>query len=166
MIVEGRAVLIVEDNLDTDGMYPGAFLNVDDPEKMKPHLFEGYDPSLRKELAGGDAVIVVGENFGLGSSREHVPLAMLAWGVRCVLGKSFARIFYRNCVNLGLPAVACREAVAEARSGSAIRVDPDSGEVEVDGSRFQAEPLHPFVRELAGAGGLVDWVRAELADAR
>lgn len=166
MIVEGRAVLIVEDNLDTDGMYPGAFLNVDDPEKMKPHLFEGYDPSLRKELAGGDAVIVVGENFGLGSSREHVPLAMLAWGVRCVLGKSFARIFYRNCVNLGLPAVACREAVAEARSGSSIRVDPDSGEVEVDSSRFQAEPLHPFVRELAGAGGLVDWVRAELADAR
>jgi len=166
VIVEGRAVLVVEDNLDTDVMYPGAFLNVDDPEKMKPHLFEGYDPSLREQLAGGDAVIVTGENFGLGSSREHVPIAMLAWGVRAVLGKSFARIFYRNCVNLGLPAVACREAVDGARSGSAIRIDPDSGEVEIDGRRFQAEPLHPFVRELAGAGGLVAWARAELEDAR
>lgn len=166
MIVEGRAVLVVEDNLDTDCMYPGAFLNLDDPERMKPYLFEGYDPSLREQLAGGDAVIVAGENFGLGSSREHVPLAMLAWGVRCVLAKSFARIFYRNCVNLGLAAVACREAVDEARSGSSIRVDPASGEVEVDGRRFPAEPLHPFVRELAGAGGLVDWVRAELAGTR
>ena len=166
MIVEGKAVLILEDNLDTDGMYPGAFLNIDDPEKMKPYLFEGYDPSLRDELAAGDAVIVVGENFGIGSSREHVPLAMLAWGVRGVLGKSFARIFHRNCVNLGLLAVACPEAVAEAAPGSSIRVDADSGEVEVDGRRFQAEPPHPFVREVAGAGGLVGWVRGELEDAR
>ncbi|MGH3004777.1 MAG: 3-isopropylmalate dehydratase small subunit [Gaiellaceae bacterium] len=166
MIVEGRAVLIPEDNVDTDVLYPGALLNLDDPEKMKPYLFEGYDPSLRDELAAGDAVIVVGENFGIGSSREHVPLAMQAWGVRCVLGKSFARIFHRNCVNLGLLAVACPGGAAAASRGSSIRVDTDSGEVAVDGRSFQAEPLHPFVREVMGAGGLVAWARAELEEAR
>ena len=158
-MIEGRAVLISEDNVDTDVMYPGAFLNVDDPEKMKPYLFEGYDPGLRDELEGGDAVLVVGENFGIGSSREHVPQAMKAWGVRCVLGKSFARIFFRNCVNLGLPIVACREAAAAASPGSRVRVDTESGAVEVDGKRFEAEPVQPLVRELAEAGGLVAWIR-------
>jgi 3-isopropylmalate/(R)-2-methylmalate dehydratase small subunit len=158
-MIEGRAVLIPEDDLDTDVMYPGKYLNIDDPEQMKPYLFEGYDPGLRDKLQGGDAVIVTGENFGIGSSREHVPLAMQAWGVRCVLGKSFARIFYRNCVNLGLPIVACREAAAAASDGSRIGFDTDSGEVEVDGRRFQAEPVQPLVRELAEAGGLVPWVR-------
>jgi 3-isopropylmalate/(R)-2-methylmalate dehydratase small subunit len=158
-MIEGRAVLIPEDDLDTDVMYPGAYLNINDPEQMKPYLFEGYDPGLRKELEAGDAVIVTGENFGIGSSREHVPLAMKGWGVRFVLGKSFARIFYRNCVNLGLPIVACREAAAAASDGSRIGFDTDSGEVEVDGRRFQGEPVQPLVRELAEAGGLVPWVR-------
>jgi 3-isopropylmalate/(R)-2-methylmalate dehydratase small subunit len=88
-----------------------------------------------------------------------VPLAMKGWGVRFVLGKSFARIFYRNCVNLGLPIVACREAAAAASDGSRIGFDTDSGEVEVDGRRFQGEPVQPLVRELAEAGGLVPWVR-------
>jgi 3-isopropylmalate/(R)-2-methylmalate dehydratase small subunit len=158
-MIEGRAVLIPEDDVDTDVMYPGAYLNITDPEQMKPYLFEGYDPGLRMALEVGDAVIVVGENFGIGSSREHVPLAMQAWGVRCVLGKSFARIFYRNCVNLGLAIVACREAAAAASNGSHVRFDPDSGEVELDGRRFRGEPVQPLVRELAEAGGLVPWVR-------
>jgi 3-isopropylmalate/(R)-2-methylmalate dehydratase small subunit len=158
-MIVGRAVLIPEDDLDTDVMYPGKYLNIDDPEQMKPYLFEGYDPSLREKLEGGDAVIVTGENFGIGSSREHVPLAMQAWGVRCILGKSFARIFYRNCVNLGLPIVACPEAAAATSDGSRIGFDTDSGEVEVDGRRFQGEPVQPLVRELAEAGGLVPWVR-------
>jgi 3-isopropylmalate/(R)-2-methylmalate dehydratase small subunit len=158
-MIEGRAVLIAEDDVDTDVMYPGAYLNIDDPEQMKPYLFEGYDPGLRKELDAGDAVIVAGENFGIGSSREHVALAMRAWGVRCVLGKSFGRIFYRNCVNIGLPIVACREAAAAASHGARVGFDPDSGEVEVDGRRFHGEPVHPLVREVAEAGGLVAWVR-------
>ena len=111
-------MVIPGDDIDTDVMYPGAYLNIDDPEQMKPYLFEGHDPGLRQELEAGDAVIVVGENFGIGSSREHVPLAMKAWGVRCVLGRSFARIFYRNCVNIGLPIVACPEAAAAASDGS------------------------------------------------
>ncbi len=158
MIVEGKAVVVPGDNVDTDVMYPGAYLNIDDPEQMKPHLFEGYDPTLRKEL-GGETVVVVGENFGIGSSREHVPQAMKAWGVRCVLGKSFARIFRRNCINLGLPIVACPEAAAAAKPGSHVRVDTASGEIEVDGQRFRAGPIDPFVLEMIDSGGLVEKAR-------
>lgn len=156
MIIEGRAVVIEGDNVDTDVMYPGEFLNIEDPEAMKAHLFEGYDPALRGEL-GGDAIIVTGWNFGIGSSREHVPLAMKAWGVRCVVGKSFARIFRRNCVNLGLLAVACVDAADAAGAGSTIRIDTDSGSITVDGQTFQSEPVPGFVRELQDAGGLVEW---------
>jgi 3-isopropylmalate/(R)-2-methylmalate dehydratase small subunit len=158
-MIEGRAVVIPGDDIDTDVMYPGAYLNIDDPEQMKQYLFEGHDSGLRQKLEGGDAVLVVGENFGIGSSREHVPLAMKAWGVRCVLGRSFARIFYRNCVNIGLPIVACRDAAAAASDGSSVGFDPYSGDVEVDGRRFQGEPVQGLVRELAEAGGLVPWVR-------
>ena len=106
MIIEGRAVVIPGDDVDTDVMYPGQFLNIEDPELMKAHLFEGYDPTLRDQL-GPDTIIVTGANFGLGSSREHVVQAMKAWGVRCLVGASFARILRRNAVNLGLPVLEC-----------------------------------------------------------
>jgi 3-isopropylmalate/(R)-2-methylmalate dehydratase small subunit len=158
VIIKGRAVVIEGDNVDTDVMYPGQYLNIEDPDKMKGHLFEGYDPGLRDQL-DEDAILVTGWNFGIGSSREHVPLAIQAWGVRCVLGKSFARIFRRNCVNLGLPAMACPEAAEAAHSGSRITIDTDSGEVEVDGKGFDAEPVPRFVLELQDAGGLVQWAR-------
>jgi 3-isopropylmalate/(R)-2-methylmalate dehydratase small subunit len=158
VIVEGRAVVIDGDNVDTDVMYPGEFLNIEDPEAMKAHLFEGYDPELRDQL-GDDAIIVTGWNFGIGSSREHVPLAMKAWGVRCVLGKSFARIFRRNCVNLGLLALACPGAVEAAGSGLPIRIDTDTGSIAVDGQTFQVEPVPDLVGELQDAGGLVEWAR-------
>ena len=156
MIVAGRGVVIPGDDVDTDVMYPGEYLSIDDPEAMKPYLFEGYDPALRDRL-GDDAIIVTGSNFGIGSSREHVVQAMRAWGVRAVLGKSFARIFRRNCVNLGLLLVECPEAADAARPGCRIRIDTDTGLVEVDGRRFQAGPIHPFVLELQDAGGLVPW---------
>lgn len=158
-------MVIPGDDVDTDVLYPGQFLNIDDPEQMKAHLFEGYEPSLRDEL-GEDAIIVTGANFGIGSSREHVPLAMKAWGVRCVLGASFARIFRRNCVNLGLPIVECPGAAEAARTGSKLRVDTDTGHVEIDGQPFQARPLAPFVLELQSAGGLVPWCRRRLEGAR
>jgi 3-isopropylmalate/(R)-2-methylmalate dehydratase small subunit len=156
VIVEGRAVLIPGDDLDTDVMYPGRYLNVDDPEEMKRHLFEGYDRSLRDQL-GVDAILVTGRNFGIGSSREHVVQALVAWGVPAVLGASFARIFRRNCVNLGLAAVESPEAAAAARAGSRIRIDTDTGEIDVDGARYSAPPLPPLVGELQAAGGLVPW---------
>ena len=162
MIIEGRAVLIQGDDVDTDVMYPGAYLNIDDPEQMKPYLFEGFDPSLRDQL-GGDAILVTGRNFGIGSSREHVPQAMKAWGVRCVLGRSFARIFRRNCVNLGLPILECPEAAEAAKPGSRISIDTESGEVDVAGARFRARPVDPFVLELQDSGGLVPWAQGKLS---
>lgn len=161
MIIEGSAVVIPEDNVDTDVLYPGAYLNVLDPAEMKAYLFEGLDPALRDQL-GPDTVLVTGENFGTGSSREHVPQAMVAWGIRCILGKSFARIFHRNCVNLGLPVVACAGAAAAAASGSRILIDTDSGAIEVDGRRFQGQAIPPFMLDMVGSGGLVPWVRRQL----
>jgi 3-isopropylmalate/(R)-2-methylmalate dehydratase small subunit len=107
----------------------------------------------------------VGENFGTGSSREHVPHAMLAWGIRCVLGKSFARIFYRNCINLGLPAIVCPEAVEAAEPGVTVRIDTDTGAVQVGDATFRAAPLPPFMRDMLASGGLVDWARRRLAEA-
>jgi len=158
VIVEGRAVVIPGADVDTDVMYPGQYLNIDDPEQMKPYLFEGFDPSLRDQL-GDDAILVTGPNFGIGSSREHVPQAMQAWGVRAVVGPSFARIFRRNCVNLGLLAVEAPEAAAAARPGSRIRIDTEAGAVEVDGQAFAAAPTAPLVEELQSAGGLVAHAR-------
>ena len=160
MTVEGTALLVPGDNVDTDVMYPGAFLNIEDPGEMATHLFEGYDPTLRERLTDG-TILVVGANFGIGSSREHVPLAMQANGVRGVLGRSFARIFYRNCVNLGLPAVACPEAAEAAHDGSHVRIDP-SGTVEVDGTGFRAPASAALLLELGDAGGLVSWTAREL----
>ena len=163
MIIEGAAVVIEIDDVNTDVLYPGPFLNIDDPEVMKLHLFEGLDPSLRDKL-GGRTVLVVGENFGGGSSREHVPLAMKAWGIEAVVGRSFARIFFRNCINLGLPAIVCGEAVAAAALGSNIRIEAEQGKVEVDGCSFDTPVLPSFVIDMIRGGGLVDYVRRRLAE--
>lgn len=159
----GRAVVIDRDNVDTDVLYPGAFLNIIDPEQMKKHLFEGLDPSLRDQL-GGDVVLVVGENFGMGSSREHPPQAMKAAGIRCVLGKSFARIFERNCVNLGLLVVAAPEAAAAATPGAQISVDPHGGTVDVDGAVYEAPKIPRFMLDMIESGGMVEWARRRLRD--
>jgi 3-isopropylmalate/(R)-2-methylmalate dehydratase small subunit len=158
VIVEGVAVVIPGDDVDTDVMYPGQYLNIDDPEQMKAYLFEGYDPSLRDRL-GPDAIVVTGRNFGLGSSREHVVQALKAWGVQAVVGTSFARIFRRNCVNLGLPIFEAPDAVQAAKPGSRIRIDTEAGEIEVDGRSFQAPPVAALVTELQTAGGLVQWAK-------
>ena len=160
MKVEGVALIVPGDDVDTDVMYPGAYLNVEDPEQMAQYLFEGFDPALRERLVDG-TVLVVGSNFGIGSSREHVPLAMKGSGVRGVVGRSFARIFYRNCVNLGLAIAASPAAVDAARDGSRIAIDP-AGAVEVDGVVFDTPAAAPLVLELGAAGGLVDWTRSRL----
>jgi 3-isopropylmalate/(R)-2-methylmalate dehydratase small subunit len=162
VIIEGHGVVVPGTNVDTDVLYPGSFLNIDDPALMKPYLFEGLDPSLRDRL-GDDPILVTGVNFGMGSSREHVPQAMSAWGVRCVLGHSFARIFYRNCINLGLSIVTCPEAAAAAHDGSKIEIDTDSGAIDVDGQRFQAAPIPEFMLAMIGAGGLVAYAQQQLA---
>jgi 3-isopropylmalate/(R)-2-methylmalate dehydratase small subunit len=161
VIVSGRAVIIREANVDTDVLYPGAYLNVTDVEEMTRYLFEGLDPTLRDRL-GGDTILVVGPNFGAGSSREHVPQAMKASGIRAVVGESFARIFYRNCLNLGLPAFTNADAAAAAGTDSAVEVDTDAGTISVDGALFDTPALPRFMQDLLERGGLEDWVRARV----
>ena len=159
MRIEGRAVVIDQDDVDTDVMYPGRFLGILDDGEMATHLFEGLDPTLRDQLVG-DTILVAGSNFGTGSSRENVPAAMRAAGIRCVIAKSFARIFHRNCINLGVPAISCPEAVAAARPGSRIQVEIETGAIDVDGRTFRTTALPPFMVELLNAGGLSPWIRS------
>jgi 3-isopropylmalate/(R)-2-methylmalate dehydratase small subunit len=158
MIVEGVAVVIPGDDVDTDVMYPGAYLNIEDPAQMKNHLFDGYDPSLR-DLLGPDAIVVTGRNFGLGSSREHVVQALKAWEVPALVGESYARIFRRNCVNLGLPIFEAPDAARAAKPGSRVRIDTDAGEIDVDGHTFPAPPVPAIVAEVRAAGGLIPWTK-------
>jgi 3-isopropylmalate/(R)-2-methylmalate dehydratase small subunit len=162
--LQGRAVVIRQDDVDTDVLYPGEYLNITDVEKMTEYLFEGLDPALRDEL-GGDTALVVGSNFGAGSSREHVPQAMAASGIRFLVGKSFARIFYRNCINLGLPIVIAPDAVDAASPGSTLELDLEGGVVTVDGSAFTVSPVPAFLREMFAAGGLVPWMNKRLSAA-
>ncbi|MBA3349554.1 MAG: 3-isopropylmalate dehydratase small subunit [Actinobacteria bacterium] len=161
MRIEGTALKVEGANIDTDVLYPGPFLNIDDPAQMKAHLFEGLDPGLRDELKPG-TILVVGENFGCGSSREHVPLAMKAWDVGAVIGQSFARIFYRNCINLALPIVVCPDGAAAAHSGSLVTIDTD-GTVTVDDHAYQVPPTPAFMQDMISSGGLVAWARRRLA---
>jgi len=149
MRLEGRAIVIRLDDVDTDVLYPGAYLNVTDVDTMAQYLFEGLDPALRAEL-GGDTCLVVGSNFGAGSSREHVPQAMLASGIRFLVGKSFARIFYRNCINLGLPVVIAPAAADAASPGAAVVLHLDQGLVVVDGRSFEVAPV-PWMRVRLGS---------------
>lgn len=161
MTFSGRAVVIPQDDVDTDVLFPGAFLNVTDVEAMPQYLFEGLDPSLRDQLVGPTA-LVVGANFGSGSSREHVPQAMRASGVQFLVGRSFARIFSRNCLNLGLPVVVCPEAVAAAKPGDQLALDLHAGRLTAAGVAHEIPALPPFMCELLDKGGLVEWVRGRI----
>lgn len=161
MTLEARAIVIRQDDVDTDVLYPGAYLNVTDVTQMTQHLFEGLDPSLRDRL-GGNTALVVGSNFGAGSSREHVPQAMAASGIRFLVGKSFARIFYRNCINLGLPAVIAPDAVDVAGQDAQLGLDLDEGTISVGDRSFPIAPVPGFMREMFAAGGLVPWLRERL----
>lgn len=161
MIVEGPAVVLTGDNIDTDVLYPGAYLNIDDPREMSAHLFEGIDASFQERLSPG-CVLIVGANFGTGSSREHVPLAMKAFEVGCLIGVSFARIFYRNCINQGLPTVVCPDAAKTVGDGDELRIDLDAGRISVGERKFDTAPVPRFMRDMLSLGGLVQWGRARL----
>jgi 3-isopropylmalate/(R)-2-methylmalate dehydratase small subunit len=162
MNIHAKALVIHDDNIDTDVLYPGQYLNVLDPEEARSHLFEGLDPKLRDLLNEGDTVLFVGENFGCGSSREQPATAMAASGVRAVIGKSFARIFARNCVNAGMPAYRNANAVLVAKQGDDIEINIKTGVVKIDGQEFPSEPLQPLPKEILDAGGMVPWIRKRL----
>lgn len=147
------------DNVDTDRLFPGRYLFVVDDEGMAAHALEDLDPEFRARVQPGD-VVVGGHNFGCGSSREQAVACLRVLGVRAVVAKSFARIYFRNAINNGVAPIVCPEAVDAARPGSTIDVDVATGTVSVDGQAFRFEPLPDFLRAILDAGGLVAHLRA------
>jgi 3-isopropylmalate/(R)-2-methylmalate dehydratase small subunit len=149
------------DNIDTDSMIAGRFLSLSDPAEMAKHMFEESDPEFRARVKRGD-VIVAGANFGSGSGREHAPLGLKALGIGCIVAASFARTFYRMCIDLGLPILTSPEAHRAAQSGQKIRVDIVTGIIEIDGRKIQAEPLPEFLLSVLEQDGMVNWVKQEV----
>lgn len=153
------------DNVDTDAIIPARYLNTSRAEELACHCMEDADDGFAGRVRAGD-ILVAGANFGCGSSREHAPIAIKAAGVSCVIAASFARIFYRNAINIALPIFACPAAAAALSSGAVASVDAVAGEIvdETTGASFRAEPLPPFMRELIAAGGPA-LTTAEMGDA-
>ena len=152
-----------DDNVDTDAIIPARYLNVSTPEELALHCMEDIDASFATAVRPGD-MIVAGENFGCGSSREHAPLALKGAGVSCVIAQSFARIFFRNSINVGLPILECAPAVDDAEKGHLLEVILETGEVRnlSTGSVYQAQPYPTFMMEIINAGGLVPYTRERL----
>lgn len=147
-------------NVDTDVIIPARYLTTAEPAELAKHCFEDLDKTYTSRVAAGD-VIVAGENFGCGSSREHAPIAIKASGAGCVIAPSFARIFYRNSINMGLPILECREAAEKIADGDEVEVDFASGEIRnlSKGESYQAEAFPPFIRKIIAAGGLVNYLK-------
>ena len=148
------------DNVDTDVIIPARYLNTSDPAELAAHCMEDLDPLFAGSARNGD-ILVAGRNFGCGSSREHAPLAIKASGVACVVAESFARIFYRNALNIALPILECPEAARAIAAGDEVTIDFETGEIaDVTTARsFVAEPFPPFMLELIAAGGLAAYMR-------
>ena len=149
------------DNVDTDVIIPARYLNTPDAKELAAHCMEDIDSSFAKSVRPGE-IIVAGKNFGCGSSREHAPLAIKTCGVSCVIAATFARIFYRNALNIGLPILECPEASAAVEAGHEVSVDFDTGKI-VDittGVSFSAEPFPPFMQDLIAAGGLAAYMKS------
>ncbi len=162
MKIEGQAWKFGDD-IDTDAIIPARYLNTTDPALLAAHCMEDADPLFSTEVKPGD-IIVAGKNFGCGSSREHAPIAIKGTGVGCVIAQSFARIFYRNAFNMGLPILECPEAAETIQTGDRVEVDLDRGTI-VNHSRqqeYQAHPVPPFMQELIKAGGLMAYVGEQL----
>jgi len=153
------------DNVDTDVIIPARYLNVSTPEELARHCMEGIDPDFASAVQRGD-IIVAGENFGCGSSREHAPLAIKESGIACVVAKSFARIFYRNAINIGLPILACAQAVEETEKGDQLTVDLRAGTITNPrtGRTYQTPPFPAFVMGIIQAGGLIPYTRERMAN--
>ena len=151
-------------DINTDYILPGRYLMLSTAQELGPHCFEDYDPSFLKTVQPGD-VIVGEENFGGGSSRDHAPVALKANGVACVIAKSFARIFYRNAINIGLPALEVPEAVDDFQAGASIEVFLEQGTITNlrSGHTFQIKPYPPEILEIISAGGLMNLIKQKQA---
>ena len=150
------------DNVDTDVIIPARYLNTSNAAELAQHCMEDIDPSFVGRVSAGD-VIVAGWNFGCGSSREHAPLVIKTCGTGCVIAKSFARIFYRNAINIGLPILECEQAAEEIAAGDEVRVDFDTGEISdiTTGKTYKAQPFPPFLQNIIRCGGLLKSLKEE-----
>ena len=146
-------------NVDTDVIIPARYLNTSDPRELAKHCMEEVNPNFAKKVKKGD-IIIAERNFGCGSSREHAPIAIKASGVSCIIAKSFARIFYRNCFNMGLPILESTNVYEDAEEGDEIEVDLEKGEIVnlTRDKKFKAQPIPPFMQELIKDGGLMKHV--------
>jgi 3-isopropylmalate/(R)-2-methylmalate dehydratase small subunit len=151
-------------DVDTDVIIPARYLNTSDAVELAKHCMEDLDAGFVGKVKPGD-ILVAEENFGCGSSREHAPIAIKAAGASVVIAKSFARIFYRNAINTGLPIMEAPEAVDGIRDGDRVTVDADTGVIVNDttGATFHAQPFPPFIREIIEGGGLIESVKQRLA---
>ncbi|NLV20647.1 MAG: 3-isopropylmalate dehydratase small subunit [Syntrophomonadaceae bacterium] len=151
-------------DIDTDAIIPARYLNTFDPAELARHCMEDADPQFPQKVKAGD-IIVAEKNFGCGSSREHAPIAIKAAGVSCVIAKSFARIFYRNAVNIGLPILESAEAVDAIREGDQVEVELETGRILNlrTGASYQAVPFPGFMQQIMDKGGLIEYVRDKIA---
>jgi 3-isopropylmalate/(R)-2-methylmalate dehydratase small subunit len=147
-------------NVDTDVIIPARYLNTSDSSELAKHCMEDIDPEFVNKVKIGD-MIVAGKNFGCGSSREHAPISIKAAGISCVIASTFARIFYRNALNIGLPIMECEEATERIKAGDEIEVNFDTGEIynQTKNQMYQAQPFPKFMQELIAADGLVKYIQ-------
>ncbi len=166
MTLRGRAWKYGE-NVDTDQIIPARYLVTSDPKELGQHCMEDADPEFAKKVRPGDVLVGL-KNFGCGSSREHAPIAIKAAGVSAVIAKSFARIFYRNSINLGLSLFECPEAAERIEPGDALELNPATGEIKnvTKGESYRAQPLPEFAREIMAAGGLMNYVARKVGLAK
>ncbi len=156
--IEGR-VWTFKDNIDTDLIIAARYLNTSDPSELAKHIMEDVDPNFVDKINKGD-IIVAGENFGCGSSREHAPISLKAAGISAVVAKSFARIFYRNAFNMGLPIFELKNS-EEIKEGDVISIDLDNGKIlnKTSGKTYEFTPIPPFMQELVSCGGLMNYAK-------
>jgi 3-isopropylmalate/(R)-2-methylmalate dehydratase small subunit len=157
--VKGRVYKFGND-IDTDAIIPARYLNTTDPRELAAHVMEDADPGFPAKVKKGDVLVAL-KNFGCGSSREHAPIAIKAAGISCVIAHSFARIFYRNAINIGLPILESPEAAENIEEGDEVTVDLASGRIEnlTTGRVFQAAPFPDFMRRIMDRGGLIEYVK-------
>lgn len=148
-----------KDDVNTDEIIPARYLNTTDPAELGAHCMEGADSEFSKKVSKGD-IIVAGKNFGCGSSREHAQISIKGAGVSCVIAESFARIFLRNAINMGLPILEIKEA-GQIKEGDYLEIDLDSGKILnlTERKEYQSKPLPKFIQEIIGSGGLLKWVK-------
>lgn len=159
MKIKGKA-LKYGDHIDTDVIIPGVYLSITDPKELAKHCMEGIDPDFRNKVSKGD-IIVAGVNFGCGSSREHAPIALKECGISAIVAKSFAAIFYRNAINIGLPVIECPEAAENVKENDALEIDIDGEKLKnlSTGEIYKIPSLPQSIKDILRLGGLVEYVK-------